>query len=81
MLPARYLEPIMLVFHCLTLDNWRAVIYAVNLKMFLASLVYKEQFHGWFLGGISCARFNKMAFLRHCEVSENLAVKGLMIPV
>ena len=25
MLPARYVEPITLVFHCLRLDNWRAV--------------------------------------------------------
>ena len=50
MLPARYLEPIILVFHCLRLDNWRAV----NLRMFLASLVHKEQFYVWFLGSISC---------------------------
>ena len=54
MLPACYLEPIILVFYCLRLDNWRAVDYAVNLRMFLASLVYKEQFYKWFLGGISC---------------------------
>ena len=54
MLPARYLEPIILVFHCLRLDNWRAVDYAVNIRMFLASLVYKEEFYVWFLGGILC---------------------------
>ena len=58
MLPARYLEPIILLFYCLRLDNWRAVDYAVdyavNLRMFLASLVHKEQFYVWFLGGISC---------------------------
>ena len=29
MLPACYLEPITLVFHCLRLDNWRVVDYAV----------------------------------------------------
>ena len=45
MLPVHYLEPIMLVFHCLRLDNWRAVVDAVNLRMFLAFLVYKEQFY------------------------------------
>ena len=28
MLPARYLEPITLGFHCLRLDYWRAVDYA-----------------------------------------------------
>ena len=54
MLSARYLEPIIEVFHCLWLDNWHAVVVAVNLRMFLASLVYKEQFYGWFLGSISC---------------------------
>ena len=54
MLPARYLEPIMLVFHCLRLDNLHAVANAVNLRMFLASLVYKEQFYAWFLGGKLC---------------------------
>ena len=54
MLPTCYLEPIMLVFHCLRLDNWHAVVDAVNLRMFLASLVYKEQFYIWFLGGIWC---------------------------
>ena len=32
MLPACYLEPIMLVFHCLRLDNWCAVHYAINLS-------------------------------------------------
>ena len=55
MLPARYLELNILVFHCLRLDNWCVVDYAVNLRMFLASLVYKEQFDIilWFLGGIS----------------------------
>ena len=41
-------------FLCLRLNNWRAVIDTVNLRMFLASLVYKEQFYIWFLGGISC---------------------------
>ena len=35
MLPARYLESIILVFYCLRLDNWRVVDYAVNLRMFL----------------------------------------------
>ena len=45
MLPARYLEPIILVFHCLRLDNWHVVDYAVNLEMFLAFLVYKVQFY------------------------------------
>ena len=42
MLPAHYLEPIIAGFHCLRLDNWRAVVDAVNLRMFLASLVFKE---------------------------------------
>ena len=32
----------------------RSVIDAVNLRKFLASLVYKEQFYIWFLGGILC---------------------------
>ena len=32
MLPTHYLEPIILVFHCLRLDNWHAVDYAVNLQ-------------------------------------------------
>ena len=54
MLPTHYLEPIILVLQCLRLDNWRAVDYAVDLRMFLASSVYKEQFYVWFLGGISC---------------------------
>ena len=49
MLPARYLEPNILDFYCLRLDNWCAVDYVVNLRMFLASLVYKEQFYIWFL--------------------------------
>ena len=48
MLPVRYLEPIISVFHCLRLDNWSAV----NLRMFLGSLVYKEQYYIWFLGDI-----------------------------
>ena len=52
MLPACYLEPIILVFHCLRLDNWCAVDYAVNLRMFLASLVYKVQSYIWYLGGM-----------------------------
>ena len=50
MLPAHYLEPIILVFHRLRLSNWHAVVDAVNLRMFLASLVYKEHFYIWFLG-------------------------------
>ena len=29
MLPARYLEPITFVFHCLRLDYWCAVDYSV----------------------------------------------------
>ena len=29
MLPAGYLQPITLVFHCLRLDYWRSVDYAV----------------------------------------------------
>ena len=45
MLPARYLELIILVFYCLRLDNWHAVDYAVNLKMYLVLLVDKEQFY------------------------------------
>ena len=54
MLPACYLEAIILVFYCLRLDNWHAVDYMVNQRMFLALLVHKEQFYAWFLGGISC---------------------------
>ena len=54
MLPALYLQLIILVFSCLRLDKWRTVIDALNLRMFLASLVYKEQFCIWFLGGMSC---------------------------
>ena len=54
MLPTRYLGPIILVFHCLKLDNWHTVDYVVNLKVFLASLVHKEQFYTWFLEGILC---------------------------
>ena len=54
MLPTRYLELIILFFYCLRLDNWRAGDYAVSLSLFLASLVYKEQFCVWFLEGISC---------------------------
>ena len=50
MFTARYLEPIILIL-CLRLDNWCAV---VDVRMLLASLVYKEQFYIWFLGGISC---------------------------
>ena len=53
MLPSRYLVPIMLGFHCFRLDNWRAVDYVVYLRMFLASLVYKEKFYIWFPRGIS----------------------------
>ena len=45
MLPAHYLEPIILVLQCLRLDNRRAIDHAVNLRMFLASSVYKEQFY------------------------------------
>ena len=44
MLPAHYLEPIMLAFLRLRLGNWYAVVDAVNLRMFLASQIYKEQF-------------------------------------
>ena len=54
MFPARYLEPIIAGFHCLRLDNWHAMIDAVNLRMFLSSLVFKEQFYIWFLGGTLC---------------------------
>ena len=54
MLHAHYFEPIILVFHCMRLDKWHAVDYAVNLRMFLTSLANKEQFYVWFLGGISC---------------------------
>ena len=42
MLPARYLQPIKPVFRCLRLDNWFAVAVAVNLRMQVGSLVYKE---------------------------------------
>ena len=42
MLPARYLEPVLSVFHCLRLDNWRAVVDAVNPRIFLGSPAYKE---------------------------------------
>ena len=51
---ACYLELIILVFDCLRLNNWRAVVNAFNLRMLLASVVYKEQFYVWFLGGILC---------------------------
>ena len=34
MLPVCYLELIMLVFHCLSLDNWHVVDDAVNLNVF-----------------------------------------------
>ena len=54
MLPACYLEPIILGFHFLRLDNWHVVDYAVNLRMFLASLVFKDQFYIWLLEDISC---------------------------
>ena len=54
MLPAHYLEPIILVYYCLRLENWCVVVDEANLRMLLASLVYKEQFYIWFLGGISC---------------------------
>ena len=54
MLPTRYVEPIILVFYCLRLDKCRAVDYAVNLRIFLALLVHKEQLYVWFLGGILC---------------------------
>ena len=54
MLPARYLQLIISSFQCLRLDNWNAVVNAVNLGMFLASLVYKEQFYKRFLGSILC---------------------------
>ena len=64
---------------CLRLDNWCAVIDAVNLRMFLASLAYKEQFYIWFLGGISCGWFDKMFFSETLwsASSDNSAVKGL----
>ena len=39
---------------CLRLNNWRAIVDVVNLRMFLASLVYKEQVYVWFLGNILC---------------------------
>ena len=55
MLPAHYLEPIMLGFHC----NWHAVVDVVNLRMCLASLVYKEQIYIWFLGSISKNGFSE----------------------
>ena len=45
MLSARYLELIISVFHCLRLDNWCTVVVAVNLLMYLGSLVYKEQYY------------------------------------
>ena len=44
MLPVHYIEPIMLAFHCLRLDNWCVVVDAVNLRIFLASLVYRNNF-------------------------------------
>ena len=59
MLPAHYLELIMLGFHCLRLDNWHAVVDVVNLRMCLASLVYKEQIYIWFLGSISKNGFSE----------------------
>ena len=34
MLLAHYLKPIILIFHCLMLDNQHAVVDAVNLRMF-----------------------------------------------
>ena len=49
-----YLELIILVFDCLRLNKWCAVVDAFNLRMYLASLVYKEQFYVWFLGDILC---------------------------
>ena len=52
MLPTCYLEQIILVSHCLRLDNRCAVVFVVNLRMFLGSLVYKEQYYIWFLGDI-----------------------------
>ena len=72
MLSAHYLEPITLFFHCLRLDNWCAVDYVVNLRMFLAFLVYKEQFYIWFLGGILYGLIDKKVFLRHCEVRRKI---------
>ena len=72
MLPTCYLELIMLVYHCLRLDNWHTVIEVVNLRMFLASLVCKEQFYIWCLGGILCGRFGKMVFLRYCVVCRKI---------
>ena len=37
-----------------TLITMTMVIDVVNLRMLLASLVYKKQFYIWFLGGIWC---------------------------
>ena len=37
MLPARYLELITLVFHCLRLDNWCAVVMLLSSDSFRAS--------------------------------------------
>ena len=54
-----YLEPIISVFHCLRLDNWRTVVVAVNLSMFLGSLVYKEQYYIWFLAAF-CGTYDKL---------------------
>ena len=34
MLPTRYLEPIISVFHCLRLGNWRAVFVAVMMPKY-----------------------------------------------
>ena len=52
MLPVRYLEAIISVFPCLRLDNQHTVVVAVNLRMFLGSVVYKEQYFIWFLRDI-----------------------------
>ena len=46
------LRAIYISFLFLRLDNWHAVVVAFNLRMFLGSLVYKEQYHIWFLGDI-----------------------------
>ena len=54
MLPTHYLELIISVFHCLKLNNRRVVVAAVNLRMFLCFLVYKEQYYIWFLGDTWC---------------------------
>ena len=50
MKPVHYLEQCNYIgFHCLRLDNWRmVVVVVVNLRIFLGSLVYKDQYYIWF---------------------------------